>query len=186
MISNDLLKRPAIRLHGKVDDDMMRSFLEQMDAVVDGTGPVLVEVTTTGGDAETGRRIATDIILARERFGLDMLFLGKSVVYSAGISIMSGFPADRRYLAQDCMLLVHERRLDKTLQLKGAMRGMQVLVQDTLAEIESALQMERTAFAFLVEGSSVTLDGLMDRIGKSDWYITSDEALRLGLVAGVI
>ena len=66
------------------------------------------------------------------------MFLGKSVVYSAGISIMSGLPVERRYLARDCMLLIHERRLDKTLQLKGAMRGMQVLVQDTLAEIESA------------------------------------------------
>ncbi|WPB58435.1 ATP-dependent Clp protease proteolytic subunit [Xylophilus sp. GOD-11R] len=186
MISNDLLKRPTIRLHGKVDDAMLSSFLEQMQIACDGPGSVLLELTTTGGDAETGRRIATDIILARERFGLDLLFLGKAVVYSAGISIMSGFPRDKRFLTRDCMLLVHERRLDKTLELKGAMRGMQALVKDSLAEIESALQMERTAFQYLVEGSAVSLEELMDRIDESDWYVGSDEALRLKLVAGIV
>jgi ATP-dependent Clp protease protease subunit len=186
MISNDLLMRPAIRLYGKVDDQMLQSFLQQMAIAIDNGGPVLVEVTTTGGDAETGRRIATDIILARERFGLDMVFLGKSVVYSAGISIMSGFPREKRHLTRDCMLLVHERRLDKSLELKGAMRGMRVLVEDTLAEIESALAMERTAFGYLVEGSELSLDELMQRIGQSDWYIPCDEALRLGLVGEVI
>ena len=186
MISNDLLMQPTIRLYGKVDDRMLQSFLEQMSSAIDNGGPVLLELTTTGGDAETGRRIATDIILARERLGLDLSFLGKSVVYSAGISIMSGFPREKRHLTRDCMLLVHERRLDKTLELKGAMRGMRVLVEDTLAEIESAIAMERVAFGYLVEGSSLGLYALMQRIGESDWYIPGDEALQLGLVGSVI
>jgi len=186
MITNELLKRPAIRLHGKVDDIMLNNFLEQMNNVLDNQGPVLVEVTTTGGDAETGRRIATDIIIARERFGLDFIFLGKSVVYSAGISIMSGFKRERRFLTKDCMLLVHERRLDKKLELKGAMRGMRPLVMDVLAEIESAVKMERTAFEYLVEGSDISLDELMARIGESDWYIPSAEAVQKRLVAGVL
>ena len=186
MISNDLLKHPAIRLHGKVDDTMLDRFLEQMNLALDAKGPVLLELTTTGGDAETGRRIATDLMLARERFGLDLVFLGKSVVYSAGISIMSGFPRDKRFLTRDCMLLVHERRLDKSLELKGAMRGMQALVKDALAEIESAIQMERTAFKSLVSGSDVSLDELMDRISRSDWYIPADEAVETKLVAGIL
>lgn len=186
MMNNDLLKRPAIRLHGKVDDVMLNNFLQQMDNVLDNQGPVLVELTTTGGDAETGRRIATDIMIARERFGMDFIFLGKSVVYSAGISIMSGFKREKRFLTQDCMLLVHERRLDKTLELKGAMRGMRPLVMDVLAEIESAVQMERTAFKYLIEGSDLSLDELMSRIGESDWYISSAEAVQKKLVAGVL
>jgi ATP-dependent Clp protease protease subunit len=186
MISNDLLKRPQIRLHGKVDDAMVDSFLQQLDAVLDTPGPVLLELTTTGGDAENGRRIATDLILARERFGIDLHFLGKSVVYSAGISIMSGFPPDRRYLTQDCMLLIHERRLDKNLELKGAMRGVKAMVNDALAEIDSAIRMERTAFSYLVEGSNVTLDELTNRIMDADWYLNADEALQRGLIQAVI
>lgn len=186
MISNELLKRPTIRLHGKVDDLMLNQFLEQMATALDKGGPALLELTTTGGDAETGRRIATDILLARQKFGLDLIFLGKSVVYSAGISIMSGFEREKRFLTPDCMLLVHERRLDKTLELKGAMRGMQPLVMDVLAEIESAMKMERTAFEYLVRGSDVTVDDLMGRISRSDWYISSDEALQKKLIAGVL
>jgi ATP-dependent protease ClpP protease subunit len=185
MISNDLLKHPTIRLHGKVDDDMLDRFIEQM-AAADGTDTILLELTTTGGDAEIGRRIATDIILARERLGIDMIFLGKAVVYSAGISIMSGFLPSRRFVTKDCMLLVHERRLNKTLELKGAMRGMQALVKDALAEIESALEMERTAFEYLVTESDVTLDELMSRINQSDWYISDAEALRRKLIAGIL
>ncbi|HUD33852.1 MAG TPA: ATP-dependent Clp protease proteolytic subunit [Variovorax sp.] len=186
MISNDLLKHPTIRLHGKVDNDMLDRFLEQMATAVDGTGPMLLELTTTGGDAEIGRRIATDIILARDRLGLDLVFLGKSVVYSAGVSIMSGFPPAQRFLTKDCMLLIHERRLNKTLELKGAMRGMEAIVKDTLAEIESALQMERTAFDYLVAGTDVTLDELMERIGRSDWYVSDAEALKRKLIAGIL
>lgn len=186
MISNDLLKHPTIRLHGKVDNDMLDRFLEQMATAVDGTGPMLLELTTTGGDAEIGRRIATDVMLARERLGLDLAFLGKSVVYSAGVSIMSGFPPERRFLTKDCMLLIHERRLSKTLELKGAMRGMEAIVKDTLAEIESALRMERTAFEFLVAGSDVTLDELMGRINGCDWYVTDAQALEMRLIAGIL
>ena len=80
MISNELLKHPTIRLHGKVDDAMLASFLEQMATAVDNTGTILLELTTTGGDAELGRRIATDLMLARDRLGLDIVFLGKAVV----------------------------------------------------------------------------------------------------------
>ncbi|MGF6528776.1 ATP-dependent Clp protease proteolytic subunit [Variovorax sp. PvP013] len=186
MISNQLLKRPTIRLHGKVDDAMLDRFMEQMAAAVDGGDPILLELTTTGGDAEIGRRIATDVMLARDRLGLDLVFLGKSVVYSAGVSIMSGFPPKDRFLTKDCMLLVHERRLNKTLELKGAMRGMEALVKDTLSEIESALQMERTAFDYLVAGTEVTLEALMERINRSDWYISDKEALKMKLIAGIV
>ena len=186
MISNELLKHPTIRLHGKVDDAMLDSFLEQMTTAVDNAGTILVEVTTTGGDAEIGRRIATDLMLARDRLGLDLIFLGKSVVYSAGVSIMSGFRPEKRFLTKDCMLLIHERRLNKTLELKGAMRGMEALVKDALAEIESALQMERTAFEYLVAGSDLTLDELMKRINGSDWYLTDGQALEKKLIAGIL
>lgn len=186
MIPDELLKHPTIRLHGKVDDAMLDRFMEQMAAAIDSAGPVLLELTTTGGDAEIGRRIATDVILARERLGLDLVFLGKAVVYSAGVSIMSGFPSTKRFLTRDCMLLIHERRLNKTLELKGAMRGMEALVKDTLAEIESALQMERTAFECLVAGSDVTLDELMKRISQSDWYVSDAQALKMKLIAGIL
>ena len=186
MISNELLKHPTIRLHGKVDDAMLASFLEQMTTAVDNTGTILLELTTTGGDAELGRRIATDLMLARDRLGLDIVFLGKSVVYSAGVSIMSGFKPGKRFLTKDCMLLIHERRLNKTLELKGAMRGMEALVKDTLAEIESALEMERTAFEYLVAGTDVTLDELMEKISQSDWYLTDKEALKRKVIAGIL
>ncbi|MGI4779467.1 MAG: ATP-dependent Clp protease proteolytic subunit [Janthinobacterium lividum] len=186
MISNELLKHPAIRLHGKVDDAMLDSFMQQMVTAVDHTGPILLELTTTGGDAELGRRIATDLMLARDRLGLDIVFLGKSVVYSAGVSIMSGFRPEKRFLTKDCMLLIHERRLNKTLELKGAMRGMEALVKDVLAEIESALQMERTAFEYLVAGTDVTLDELMGEIKTSDWYLTDKQALERKLIAGIL
>lgn len=187
-LPDDLLRRPQIRLHGKVDDAMLDRFLDQFATALDAgpAGPVLVELTTTGGDAETGRRIATDLITARERFGTDLYFLGKSVVYSAGVTIMSAFPPARRYLSEHCMLLVHERRLDKTLHLKGAMRAMEALVRDALAEVESARAMERRAFEVLVAGTPLSIEALMERIDRSDWYIEAQEARSLGLVHAVV
>ncbi len=84
------------------------------------------------------------------------------------------------------MLLVHERRLDKTIEFKGAMRAMEALVRDTLAEIESARSMERRAFEVLVDGSQLSIDDLMERIERSDWYLSAAEAESLGLIRGTL
>jgi ATP-dependent protease ClpP protease subunit len=185
---DELLRCPQVCLHGKVDDAMLDRFLDQFASALDAqsTGPILIEVTTTGGDADTGRRIATDLITARKRFGADLYFLGKAVVYSAGVTIMSAFPPEHRFLTEDCMLLVHERRLDKTIEFKGAMRAMEALVRDTLAEIESARSMERRAFEVLVDGSQLSIDDLMERIERSDWYLSATEAKSLGLINGTL
>lgn len=40
-----------IRLFGKVDDAMLRDFLGQFDLARQRPGPLLLELTTTGGDA---------------------------------------------------------------------------------------------------------------------------------------
>ena len=41
-----------IRLFGKVDDAMLRDFLGQLDLARQRPGPLLLELTTTGGDAD--------------------------------------------------------------------------------------------------------------------------------------
>ena len=59
-------------------------------------------------------------MLGQER---ELFILGKSYVYSAGISLMAAVPPSRRYLTRDTILLVHERRMDRTVQLTGALRS---------------------------------------------------------------
>jgi hypothetical protein len=46
--------------------------------------------------------------------------------------------------------------------------------------------MERTAFDYLVAGTEVTLEALMERINRSDWYISDKEALKMKLIAGIV
>lgn len=175
---------PDVRLHGTVDDKMVENFLEGVEGAAKA-GTWVVEVNTSGGDADAGRRIAAEVRLLQKYRGTDLVFIGKTAVYSAGVTIMSAFPPNRRFLHEGTLLLIHERRLEKTLTLSGAMRASQARVRDVLAEIESALALEREDFAALVRETKLPLDDLLAHVYNQDWYVKADEAEKLGLVAGL-
>ncbi len=181
-----LLQRPHIRLSGPVNDAMLQKFLEQLDGALDNAGPIVLELTTSGGEADVGRRIAEDIRIQTERSGTELLFLGKTAVFSAGVTIMSAFPRERRYLSKDAYLLIHERRLQKDLHLSGALRSVEGVIRDLLAEINSGQILERDGFEALVAGSKLDIDALYQHVLKENWYLSSLEALKLKLVAGIV
>lgn len=177
---------PDIRLHGQVNDAMLDTFIKQLSVVHKKQGPVLVELTTLGGDAEIGERIAESIRLAQEHFGMQLYFLGMSTVYSAGITVMSAFPAPRRFLSQSTSLLIHERRMDQALQLTGPLRICEALVQDALAEVKASQRMQNETFERLIAGTDLSVDTVLEQVTKADWYLTATEAVRLRLVAGLV
>ena len=176
---------PDIRLFGKVDESMLASFLQQQSAVRWNT-TVTLELSTSGGNADVGRRIALELADWQRSTPVRIDFLGKSYVYSAGVTVMSAIPAARRFLSADCELLIHERKMQKVLHLEGALRGCRTLVQDALAEIDSGQRLERAGFTTLVEGTRLSVDDVMARVLERDWYLTADEALQWGLVGGVV
>ena len=175
-----------IRLFGQVDDAMLRDFLGQLDLARQRPGPLLLEITTTGGDADVGRRIALEMRLLRDSRIEPVVFLGKTVVYSAGVTVMSAFPVAQRYLSADAVLLIHERRMEKAVHFSGALRASLAVVRDLLAELENGQTLERQGFEALIRGSRLTLDETMQRVQTANWYVPAEEALRLGLVAGLM
>lgn len=175
---------PDIRLFGKVDDAMLSEFFRQQ-AGVRPDKPIVMELSTSGGDADTGRRIAQEILMWRN-CGVEMFFLGKTYVYSAGITIMAAFPSTHRFLTADCELLVHERKMKKDLHLEGALRGCMSAVNDVLAEIESGQRLEREGFANLAKGSALSARDIENKVYNKDWYFTADEALKMGFIGGVV
>lgn len=179
------LLTPQVRLYGEVGDAMLASFLDQLDAAREREGPIVIELTTPGGDADVGRRIAADIRLLRERTGRAALFFGKTTVYSAGATIMAGFRRQDRWLDRHAVLMVHCRKLAKSLELSNFLAAERPRVQALLAEIDLGLKVQTWDFEALIEGSDVGLDEL-ERCAMENWYIDAAEALRRGLVAGVV
>ncbi|RZL92889.1 MAG: peptidase S14 [Variovorax sp.] len=181
-----LLQRPHIRLSGPVNDQMLQKFLSQLDEAIGTDGPIVLELTTSGGEADVGRRIAEDIRIQTERAGTEILFLGKTAVFSAGVTIMSAFPRERRYLSNDAHLLIHERRLQKDLHLNGALRSVEGVIRDVLAEVNSGQVLEREGFESLVAGSKLDIDALYKHVLKENWYLSAREAHKLQLVEGLV
>jgi ATP-dependent protease ClpP protease subunit len=144
-----------------------------------------MELTTLGGDAELARRIVLEIGQARRRLKGRFLFLGKTVVYSAGVTIMSAFPKADRYLAADATLLIHCRQLEKSVELNGPLRASLPKVEALKAELENGLRLEEENFRQLIEGSDVTLEELQEK-ALYNWYLTAEQAAQRGLVAQVI
>jgi ATP-dependent protease ClpP protease subunit len=183
--ADTLLLPPAIRLFGKVDDAMLTKLLEQLAASHEQPGPVVLELTTAGGDADTARRMALEIRLARQA-GRDLRFLGKTFVYSAGVTVMTAFPPEHRALSADTVLLLHERHMKKDIHFDGALRASLALARNVLAEIETGQRLEREGFEQLVAGTRLPIDGLMAKVMHQDWYVSAAEALELGLVSRLV
>lgn len=174
---------PDIRLLGSIDEAMVQRFLDQAGAA-QGDKPLVLELSTMGGDAETARRLAEEIALLRQ--AREVFFLGKTYVYSAGITVMAAVPSTHRFLTPDTILLVHERRMERTVQLSGALRSAVAVARDLLAELEVGQLLERRGFEQLAAGSQLSADELLQHVLEKDWYLTAEEALELELVAGIV
>ncbi len=176
---------PAILLSGPVDQGMYKDFRRQFDAAA-GEDFVVVEVSTLGGDPEVARMMGEDIRFAgavapHRRF----VFLGKAVIYSAGTTFMSFFARANRYLTPGTRLMIHERKISKTLTLEGPLTTCIATATAALHELECSIEIQNEGFANLIAGSSVALDEVIAR-APSNWYIEAEEARRLGLIEAVI
>ncbi|RZJ25003.1 MAG: peptidase S14 [Haliea sp.] len=180
--------RPDIRLYGTVGQPMLDEFFRQQAAAQkkDDPSTVVLELTTSGGNADFARRIAQEVKMWREHDGCDIYFFGKTIVYSAGVTIMSAFPVDRRFISADTVFLIHERHMEKQVTFGGALRSSLARARDIIAEIECGQRLEREGFEQLVDGSGITLDELMAKVMDQDWYVSAQDALKMRLVQGVL
>lgn len=177
---------PQVRLLGSVNEDTLTSFQAQLADVPPGDGPVVVELSTLGGDAEMGRRLALEVEIASRRLApRPLLFLGRTIVFSAGVTMMAGFPRERRFLSADAVLLIHCRQLQKNLNIEAPLRGARLAVTQLLSEIENGLRVEQEGFAALIAGSDIAMDELMEK-AAANWYVPAAEAVDRGLVSAIV
>ncbi len=185
-LTDILLQEPAIRVYGAVDEAFLGRFLEQLKPLRGRTDPLVFELSTTGGDADLARRIAEEIRLCREVGGMDLYFVGKAMVYSAGVMIMAAFPVQKRYLSRDAVLLIHAWQIEKDIRFSGALKVCATSAHDFLAELEVAGKLEHQTFSDLVRGTQMSYEQLSEQVNKADWYLLADEALALGLVTALV
>jgi ATP-dependent Clp protease, protease subunit len=179
------IARPTIRLSGSVAHSMVASFFDQLLPVLEIQGSILIELFTDGGDAEIGRRLAEEVRLLRHQHGRDIWFLGKTLVASAGVTVMAAFPKDRSWLTRDAALLIHGRRMLKNLHLEGPLGSCRRVLEEMIADIDHGLRLEDRGFAELIDGANVDAEEIARR-AYGGWYLTAEEALSRGLVAGLI
>ena len=179
------LARPTVRLSGSVGHPMVASFFDQLLPVLEVEGSILVELYTDGGDAEIGRRLAEEVRLLQYRLSRDIWFLGKTLVASAGVTIMAAFPKERRWLTRDTALLIHGRRMVKDLHLEGPLGSCRRVLEEMIADIDHGIRLEEQGFGELITGTSVDAEEIASR-AYGGWYLTVEEALSRKLVAGLI
>jgi len=179
-----LLAVPHVQLHGPVDDAMYDSFKAQV-AAAPTEGPLVVSITTLGGDPELARAMGDHIRLLREYTDRETLFLGKVAVYSAGATFMSAFPADSRFLTRNSRLMIHERQMTSTIQLNGPLNALSYTLKAKLHEIEDSINIQEEGFRDLVRGTKVDIEELKAK-APSNWYIEAEEARDLGLILDII
>ena len=178
-----ILTAPQLRLIGGIDEAMYNEFRTQLGAAP-SDGPLVIAITTLGGNPEVARAMADDVRLLRDA-GREVIFLGKAAVYSAGATFMAGFPVDKRYMTKGTRLMVHERQITRTINLAGPLKSCTAQLRAALNEIETSIAIEEDGFRDLIEGSGIKFDELQKK-APDNWYIPCDEALERGLIAGIV
>lgn len=178
------LAAPHIRLQGYVDGMMYRAFQDGMSAANDAN-PLVISLTTLGGDPEIARAMGEDIRLLGAYQRRSALFLGKVAVYSAGATFMSFFRRENRFLTRGTRLMLHERQMFRTINLDGPLRTCAEKLRANLHEIEHSILIEEEGFRQLVDQSALAFEDLKRRVPEN-WYIEAQEAKELGLVLDVI
>jgi ATP-dependent protease ClpP protease subunit len=181
-----LLFEPNISLNGSITEETtLPFFLDRLAAVRASGEDLILELNTAGGDADAACRIALEITLFIRHSGRRAFCVGKTVVYSAGVTILAAFPRSCRFLTEDAVLLVHERRLEKSLELSGPIKACIQIVTEQLHMLKTAEKLELEGFRKLTEGSKVGVDDLYD-LATRNCYIHAKEALELELVGEVL
>jgi ATP-dependent protease ClpP protease subunit len=181
----ELLHRPNISLNGKISNETLSFFLQRLQEVRGSNEHLVMELNTEGGDADIARRIALEIRLFVRHAEQDAYCVGKTNVYSAGVTIFAAFPRERRFLTEDAVLLVHERRLDQAVPLCGPIKASIQIIREQLSMLETAHELEMEGFRELVEGSRLSVEELYER-ATSNCYLHAREALELRLVAEIL
>lgn len=114
-----------------------------------------------------------------------MVLVGLTNVYSAGVTIMSGFLCEDRFLSSACSLLIHERQMDAQVRFGGPLSAMRLVALGKLAEIEEGIRLQDEGFRAFVEGSSLSFDDVR-AMARDTTYMSAQEAFDRGLVAGLI
>jgi hypothetical protein len=73
-------------------------------------------------------------------------------IYSAGTTFMSFFARDNRYLTRGTRLMIHERKLSKTLQIDGPLTNGVATVKATLNESKRRLPFKTRVWRTSSEG----------------------------------
>lgn len=183
-VNYPLLAQPHIRLHGTVNDAMYHSFQTQLLAAP-ADGPLVLTLTTLGGDPEMARAMGDDIRLLRDYTGRETLFLGKVAVYSAGATLMSAFPVDKRLVTRNTRIMIHERQIHSSVDLAGPLKMQRASLKAKLNEIEHSVKIEEEGFRDLVAGSRVSFEELSAKASEN-WYVSAEEARDLGLILDII
>lgn len=176
---------PRILLAGTVDYNMYDSFRRHFSQAPT-TGLMVIELSTLGGDPEVARMMGEDV-----RFHSELssdrrsVFLDKAAIYSAGAAFMSFFARANRYLTRGTRLMIHERKLSKTLEINGPLTICIASVKAMLHEIEHSITIQNEGFEDLISGSQVTMDEVLRR-APENWYLEAQEAKTLGLIQDII
>lgn len=180
-----LLFQPNISINGPIENGTVSFFLDRLQTVRKDGQDMIMELNTNGGDADAARRIALEVRLFRGHSGRRAFCVGKTKVYSAGVTIFAAFPRQDRFLTEDAVLLVHERRMETSVALNGPMQSCIQIVREQLALLETSQRLEMEGFRELVEGSSISADELYRR-ATQNCYIHAAEALSLGMIGGIL
>ncbi len=170
-VSDKFLKTRTILLSGEVNKALAERVIRQLLLLeAESSDPIKVMIDSPGGDADAGYAIF-DMI----RFiGAPVYTIGMGLVASAGALILLAAPKERRISLPNSHYLIHQ-------PLSG-IRGVATEIEIHAQEIEKL----RVKINELIAAETGQKLAQVEKDTDRDFWMTSDEAQKYGLVSRVV
>jgi ATP-dependent protease ClpP protease subunit len=175
-------KEKAISYYGAIGSESVQFFQPHLQACKSGD-VVEVVLTTEGGSLLATAHLFQLIQEAQQR-GATMLMVGKTMVASAGVLLLSAVPPENRILYQGCRFGIHHIQCSTVVHLEGATGHRLNYLKELLSECESEMKQLKLWMDRLARGSSLSGAELLEK-ATHYWELSPQEALEYGLIGSI-
>lgn len=138
--------------------------------------PVNIHMSTYGGCVYDGLAMHNVINQACIKYPFDIKMISSGIIASMGIILLLSVPLKNRVAYKDTVFMIH--------QVSSLMLGK---VKDLDEQVEEVKRINTQLFDIIKNNTSITQEQLDQCYnGKKDWFITAEEAIKLGLISSII
>jgi ATP-dependent protease ClpP protease subunit len=170
---------PTAALLGSIDHTVIRTFAQLKAQAEAGRDPLVLKITSDGGDIFLGMQFIQRVEDLKKRHGVKLVCYGDAFVFSMGFVILQSELCDKRFATKRTVFLAHlaVRSPPSPLTSDQAAKNLENLKCGA----------DRAMAEVIAPRMRMTVEQVLAKLGNNhDWVMSADEALAAHALDGIV